>query len=299
NQNLMSRLESYLGVSTPDIRLRKSLPAELFLQSKSARVYLKSNETGVLKFEESECPFPLELFAKGPKKLPRPGTSTTAFSPIIAGAIGIWVITVSEGNPPHSFYLPTNRGEITTHYDEEVDPVKNAPIVLELLEEFDGCEFRIEHYDSETWAEDETNLIRASPHLIVHPEGVYEIAVKISGKDLPPSETTPDITSLIPIFLSLKYQNNPGDVFIIEHPEEHLNPDQQIHLARLFAKMAKSGYRVIIGTGSSIIIDEIKQLRAEYQHDPTNAYSISPEDVTLCIEKQMAWGRGLSPVELT
>jgi hypothetical protein len=69
-----------------------------------------------------------------------------------------------------------------------------------------------------------------------------------------------------------------------------MSQGQQIHLARLFEKMAKSGYR--------IIIDEIMRLRAEYQNDPTNAYSISPEDVTLCIEKKMEWGWGLFPVEL-
>ncbi|MFH0966389.1 MAG: hypothetical protein V1862_01735 [Methanobacteriota archaeon] len=299
DQNLMNRLESYFGVSTPDLRLRKSIPAEIFLKSKSARVHLKTNEKGFLKFEESECPFPLELFAKGPKKLPTPGTSTTAFSPLIAGAIGIWVTTISEGNPPHSLYLPVNRVEITNAYEGEVDPTKNSPIVIELLEEFDGCSFRIDHYDSVTWATDEKNLFSVSPHLIVHPDGVYEIVVKTGETDIPPDETSPDVSSLVPIFLSLKYRNNPGDVFIIEHPEEHLSPDQQIHLARLFAKMAGAGYQIIIGTSSSIIIDEIKRVLSENQNSPGHSYSISPGDVSLCIEKKMEWGQGLYPVTLT
>jgi hypothetical protein len=172
-----------------------------------------------LKFCESECTFPLEHFAEGPKKLPRPGTSTTAFSPIIAGAIGIWVTTISEGNPPHSFYLLTNRGEITNVYDGELDPAKNAPIVLELIEEFDDCSFRNDHYDPETWREDETNLIRASPYLIVHPDGVYEIAVRTGGKEYPPDETSLDVSSLIPIFLSLKYRYITGDSSSSKNPK--------------------------------------------------------------------------------
>jgi hypothetical protein len=214
---------------------------------------------------------------------------------MIAGAIGIWILSISEGNPPHSFSLPTNRGEITNVYDGEVDPAKNAPIVLELLEEFDGCSFRKDHYDSETWAEDENNIIRASPHLNVHPDGVYEIVVTIGGKDVPPDETSPDISSLIPIFLSLKYRHIPGDIFIIEQPEEHLNRDQQIHLARLFAKMVKAGLRIIIGTNSSIIIDEIKRLAGEYRSNPDHPHSISPDDVSLCIEKKMEWGGRVVP----
>lgn len=298
-KNLMPRLESYFGVSTPDLRRIKPLPAEIILKSKSARVHLKTNETGVLKCSESECPLPLELFAKGPKKLPRPGASTTALSPLIAGAIGIWVITISEGNPPHSLYLPTNRVEITNVYDGEMDPAKNAPIVIELLDEFDGCSFRTKHYDRETWAEDENKLIRASPCFIVHPDGVYEIVVRTGRKDIPPDETSPDVTSLIPLFLSLKYRNNPGDVFIIEQPEKHLSPDQQMHLARLFAKMAGAGYQIIIGTGSPVIIKEIKRIVAENQSNPGHAYSISPDDVSFCIEKKMEWGWGLYPVTLT
>ncbi|PWR74336.1 AAA family ATPase [Methanospirillum lacunae] len=297
-RNLVNRLESYLGVETSDLRRSKTRAAEIILKSKTAGAYLKTNESGELKFCESECPFPLELFAKGPKKLPRPGTSTTAFSSLISGAIGIWVITISEGNLPHSLYLPTNRGEITNVYDQELDPAQNAPIVNELLEEFDGCSFRNDHYDSETWKEDENNLIRTSSHLIIDPEGRYEIVVRTGDRDIPPNETSPDVSSLIPIFLSLKYRHIPGEVFIIEQPEEHLTPDQQIHLARLFVRMVKSGYRVIIGTQSAIIIDEIMRLRAEYLNDPTNADSISPDDVTLCIENKMEWGRGLFPVEL-
>lgn len=297
-RNLLSRLESYFGVKTSDLRRTKSFAAEITLKSKSAWAYLKTNESGELKFCESECPFPLELFAKGPKKLPKPGTSTTAFSPLISGAIGIWAITISEGTLPHSLYLPTNRGEITNVYDGELDPAKNAPIVIELLEEFDGCSFRNDHYDSETWREDETNLIKGFSRLIVHPDGRYEIVVRTDDTDILPDETSPDVSSLIPIFLSLKYRHIPGDVFIIEQPEEHMSPDQQIHLARLFVRMVKSGYQVIIGTGSSIIIDEIMRLRGEYLNDPTNTDSLSPDDVTLCIEKKMEWGRGIFPVEL-
>ena len=294
--NLLTRLESYFGVSTPDLRRIKPLPAEIILKSTSAWVHLKTNETGVLKISDSEYPVPLELFAKGPKKLPRPGISTTAFSPLIAGAIGIWVTAISEGNPPHSLYLPINRVEITNVYDGEMDPAKTASLVIELLDEFDDFSFRTKHYDRETWAEDEKNLIRASPCLIVHPDGVYEIVVRTGGKDIPPNETSSDVTSLIPIFLSLKYRKNPGDVFIIEQPEEHLGPDQQVHLARLFARMAGAGYRIIIGTGSSIIIEEIKRIVAANQSNPGHPYSISPDDVTFCIEKKMGWGWGLHPL---
>jgi hypothetical protein len=63
--------------------------------------------------------------------------------------------------------------------------------------------------------------------------------------------------------------------------------------------MIKAGLRIIIGTNRSIIIDEIKRLAGEYQSNPDHPYSISPNDVCLCIEKEMEWGRGLSPVTHT
>ncbi|WP_319578454.1 AAA family ATPase [uncultured Methanospirillum sp.] len=298
NQNLMNLLESYFGVKTSDLRLQKSILGHVYLTSEQARTHLVTDDAESLICFESECPLPAGLFAKGPKDLPRPGQSTTAFTPVIRGVIGNWVAFISEGCPPHSLYLPNNRVEIINAYDREIDPAKNSPLIIELINELDGFFVSKERYNPDPWREEEMTLINGESRLIVHPDGSYEIVVRKGDTDLPPDALPPECTSLIPIFLSLKYRRVTGDVFIIEEPELHLNQEQQIHLARLFTKMVKAGYRIIIGTRSSVIIDEIKRIISGNQSSSDLGDPICADDVTLCIEEKMVWGRGLHPVDL-
>jgi hypothetical protein len=69
-QNLMNLFESYLGVPTKDVRLIKSLFAEIIFTGKSARIHLKTNKEGALTFYESRYPFPRSFLLKVRKSCP-------------------------------------------------------------------------------------------------------------------------------------------------------------------------------------------------------------------------------------
>ena len=60
--------------------------------------------------------------------------------------------------------------------------------------------------------------------------------------------------------LFLKYLIEPGNLFILEEPESHLDPANQRHLARAIAMMVNAGVRVLLTTHSDIFLNQINNL---------------------------------------
>jgi predicted ATPase len=56
---------------------------------------------------------------------------------------------------------------------------------------------------------------------------------------------------------------DPGNTFIVEQPELHLNPSLQVRLAEFFISMVRAGKQVLVETHSEHIVNAIRVLTAE------------------------------------
>ena len=68
------------------------------------------------------------------------------------------------------------------------------------------------------------------------------------------------VSEIAPLVLFLKYLVRPGQLFIIEEPESHLDPANQSRLAKAIAMMVNAGIRVIVTTHSDIFLNQINNL---------------------------------------
>ncbi|MGL1889780.1 MAG: AAA family ATPase [Reichenbachiella sp.] len=68
------------------------------------------------------------------------------------------------------------------------------------------------------------------------------------------------LRSIIDIYFYIKYQAKHNDLMIIDEPEEHLSPKNQVLMARFIGALTNAGIRVFITTHSDIIIREINNL---------------------------------------
>ena len=68
------------------------------------------------------------------------------------------------------------------------------------------------------------------------------------------------VSEIAPLVLFLKYLVRPGQLFIIEEPESHLDPANQSRLAKAIAMMVNAGIRVLVTTHSDIFLNQINNL---------------------------------------
>jgi predicted ATP-dependent endonuclease of OLD family len=110
-----------------------------------------------------------------------------------------------------------------------------------------------------------------------HPELLKEIETilgvnfivgndSISIKDNKTETIIPDymastsVRSLLYLHFWLKHQAQKGDLLMIDEPELNLHPENQIKMARLFAKLVNVGIKVWITTHSDYIVKELNNL---------------------------------------
>jgi hypothetical protein len=68
------------------------------------------------------------------------------------------------------------------------------------------------------------------------------------------------VRSLAPLSLYLRHLARRGHFLIIDEPELNLHPDNQRRVARLLARLARSGIKVMLSTHSDYVIREINNL---------------------------------------
>jgi len=94
---------------------------------------------------------------------------------------------------------------------------------------------------------------------------------------LPVQMTASVIKTLSSLVVYLKHIANPNDLIIIDEPEINLHPDNQILLARLFARLANAGFRLMISTHSDYIIREFNNLVMVSHKDNEAVQSVAAE----------------------
>lgn len=83
---------------------------------------------------------------------------------------------------------------------------------------------------------------------------------KAKSKKLPIHLSASLVKTLSSVIFYLKYLAKPNDLIIIDEPELNLHPDNQIILIRIFAKLIKKGFRILISTHSDYVIRELNNL---------------------------------------
>ncbi len=68
------------------------------------------------------------------------------------------------------------------------------------------------------------------------------------------------VQALASFVFYLRYLAKKNDCIIIDEPELHLQPDNQIVLVRLLARLINQGFKVILNTNSDYVIEEINVL---------------------------------------
>lgn len=68
------------------------------------------------------------------------------------------------------------------------------------------------------------------------------------------------VKTLASLVIYLKHQAQINDLVIIDEPELNLHPDNQVKLARIFARMVNKGLRLVVSTHSDYIVREFNNL---------------------------------------
>lgn len=90
--------------------------------------------------------------------------------------------------------------------------------------------------------------------------GVVEGGELKDAKQLYVHAAASTVKSLAGLFMFLRSEARPGDVILIDEPEIHLHPDNQIWVARMLAELVNAGLNIIVSTHSVIILQELNNL---------------------------------------
>lgn len=91
-------------------------------------------------------------------------------------------------------------------------------------------------------------------------DGMLRIYDKKANHTIPHYMASTSVRSLADMHLWLKHIVQKGDLLMIDEPELNLHPENQIKMARLFAKLVNVGIKVWITTHSDYIVKEVNNL---------------------------------------
>lgn len=182
---------------------------------------------------------------------------------------------------PNTFVLPAQRDSIELFY-KELD--KNRSHLLEKLRftkdlsllDKESSRFPQPIEKLIDFARDltrqviktESFLAKEQPELLQEIESLLGVTYEVLGdevliKDKNSSQKVPaymastSVRSLMHLHFWLKHKAQKGDLLMIDEPELNLHPENQIKMARLFAKLVNVGIKVWITTHSDYIIKEL------------------------------------------
>lgn len=78
-----------------------------------------------------------------------------------------------------------------------------------------------------------------------------------SGQPLPLHRVSSMVSEIAPLVLYLKHLLRPSSFLIIEEPESHLDPTNQIYIAKCIVDLVRNGIRVLITTHSPYLVEQI------------------------------------------
>lgn len=87
-----------------------------------------------------------------------------------------------------------------------------------------------------------------------------EIKYKFMNQEIPLHRTSSTVSELAPFVLYLKHIVDKDSLLIVEEPEAHLHPTNQLILARYIARLVRAGLKILITTHSHFILEQLSIL---------------------------------------
>ncbi len=94
--------------------------------------------------------------------------------------------------------------------------------------------------------------------------------------------TSSTVKSLFGLWFYLECQARPGDLLMIDEPELNIHPENQLKMARLFARLVNAGLNIVISTHSDYIVREFNSLimlNEDKQGDLKKEHGYAAEEV--------------------
>ena len=141
----------------------------------------------------------------------------------------------------------------TTRYPQ---PIRDG---LEVAEDLDNIQQRNSNEYFEYATEIENELLKGK--VVITKEGKVEfVSEKAPRIKLSFHQSSSIVKTLASLVIYLKYRATKNDLVIIDEPEMNLHPDNQVRLAKVFARLVNKGLRLVISTHSDYIIREFNNL---------------------------------------
>lgn len=129
---------------------------------------------------------------------------------------------------------------------------------LEVAEDLENIQKRNSIYESFA-TEIETELLKGK--VVINKEGNVEFSSDKAPKiKLSFHQSSSIVKTLASLVIYLKHRASKNDLVIIDEPELNLHPDNQVKLAKIFARLINNGIRLVISTHSDYIIRELNNL---------------------------------------
>ena len=185
--------------------------------------------------------------------------------------------------PAHSFYFPAGRsGILQGHKSLSASIINNAqfggiesiqvPKLTGVVSDFIANVILIPDRQAHFFKlaqQLESELLRGHIELQSGEGGVLpEIIYKSKQYGIPLHRTSSTISEIAPLSLYLKYLISPSSLLIIEEPEAHMHPANQLIFAKYIAKMIRSGLNVLITTHSVFLLECLGKLMLASKVNP-------------------------------
>ena len=119
------------------------------------------------------------------------------------------------------------------------------------------------------------------PHFKYVPFGVNKTISLINASSM--------VSELAPIVLFLRECVSLGNLLIIEEPEAHLHPAQQVNLIRVLAQVAAAGVRVLVTTHSEWITEELSNIVSREGADRQSVHTDEKTKPSLPVSMVGVW----------
>ena len=106
------------------------------------------------------------------------------------------------------------------------------------------------------------------------------------GEDVPVHRASSTVSELAPLTLFLKHRIGGSSMLVVEEPEAHLHPSNQLRLAGHMVKLVRSGVNVMITTHSATLFEAIGQyLEVSAMSPEDRKRTLGADDLYLCADE--------------
>jgi predicted ATPase len=156
----------------------------------------------------------------------------------------------------------------------------------------------------------EKELLKGEIIVPVLEDDSLDIKFRFRDTVIPLNRTSSSISELAAIILYLKHYVEPRSILIVEEPEAHLHPKNQLILAKYFVKLVRKGVYILLTTHSDFLLEQINNFillskvspikRVEkYGYDENDYLKIDEIATYVFNYDQMSEGYEIEEVEIT